>query len=297
MVLKKIFASLTPLAIFSTICHAENSQWVEWIADMQISYADIRNINYSAFSNDQENDSRIAANAVLGRFYQFSGNTRMHLAVELAAEHYDKFDMMNNEQVGINFGIRHKFGLGHTVPYLQINAHYHHQEIDADFWSNDRFGLSAEVGKHVTDSMSLALSVSYSSMDGEKGNVIVPELSSRVFDQDFWRASLFVDYILSQDWLVSAEYSRREGDFHSACTPENVAKALETMQVKAITSDEVFGGCVYQVDGSNNTYSANLSYAISRHSALNLSVEFYDGSVDILEYDGSKVQLSYNYRY
>ena len=235
--------------------------------------------------------------AVLGRFYQFSGNTRVHLAAELAGEQYDKTDMMDNSQVGISFGVRHKFGLGHLVPYLQFNSNYRHQEVDAKPWSNDRFALDIELGKHFTQSLSLAFSVKYVSMEGEPGSEVVPGLSSRVFDQDFWRASLFADYIISQNWLLSLSYTRREGDFHSACTKENVSKALETMEVTAITPDDIFGGCVYRVDGSNDVYSTNISYAVSNHSAVNLSMEFYQGSAGELSYDGSMVQLSYNYRY
>mgnify|MGYP001040452087 FL=1 len=297
MAIKKALIRLTPFLLIPTLCHAQNSQWVEWIADLQASYSEVNNLNYSAFSNDQENDSRLGVSAVLGRFYQFSGNTRMNLAVELAAHRYDSFSKMNSSEVGVNFGLRHKFGLGHHIPYLQFNTSYRHQEVDADPWSNDTFELDLEIGKHFTDSLSLAASVSYSSMNGKPWEVIVPDLSSQVFDQDFWQVSFFADYILSQDWLLSLGYGRREGDFHSACTPENVSKVLETMQVKAITSDEIFGGCVYQLDGSNNIYSAGLSYALNNHSALNLSVEFYQGSADALDYHGSNVQFSYNYRF
>jgi hypothetical protein len=134
-------------------------------------------------------------------------------------------------------------------------------------------------------------------MNGNPWNTIVPDFSSEVFDQEFWHAFIFADYILSPNWLLSLAYGRKEGDFHSACTVENVNKVLDTMQVKAITNDDIFGGCVYQLDGSSNIYSTNLSYALTNHSALNLSVEFYRGDASSLSYQGSNIQMSYNYRY
>jgi hypothetical protein len=295
--IKKVFIFLVILLFFPTFSRAENSQWVEWIVDVEAAYAQINNLNYSAFSNDTNDDSSLALKTALGRYYQFSGTTRMHIAVELATERFDSFSSMDSNEVGANVGLRHKFGIGHNIPYVQLNASYRHQEVKSDPWSNDVFELTFEIGKHFTDNLSFAAGASYSSMNGKQWEVIVPDLSSQVFDQDFWHAFIFADYILSQDWLVSVGYGRKDGDFNSACTVENVGEVLESMQVKAITLDAIFGGCVYQIDGSTNIYSGNISYALSNHSAFNLSVEFYQGNANELDYHGSNVQISYNYRY
>jgi len=294
---KKVLFGTITLLFYPAFSHAENSQWVEWIADVEAAYTQVNNLNYSAFSNDENDDDRLALTAVLGRYYQLSGNSRMHVAVEFSTEDYDQFSLMGNTEVGANLGVRHKFGLGHNVPYLQFTASYRHQEVKADPWSNNSLAFNLEVGKHLTDKLTLAASLTYTSVDGGRGEVIVPEISSAVFDQSFWHADIYADYILSANWLLSLNYGRREGDFHSACTVENVNIVLDTMQVKAITSDTIFGGCVYQVDGSNNSYSSNISYAITDHSALNLSIEHFRGNANSLSYRGNNIQLSYNYRY
>jgi len=295
--IKKVIFSLITFQLFPVISQAENSQWVEWIADVEVAHAQVNNINYSAFSNDKNDDNYLSLKAAFGRVYQFSGNTRMHVALDLSSKNYNRFSLMDSNETGINFGLRHKFGLGHYIPYLQINTSYRHLEVDAKSWSNDAFDLALEVGKHFTHNLSFAANLTYTSQNGDAWQAIIPELSSEVFDQTFWRAEFFADYILSQDWLLSLSYGRQEGDFNSACTVENVGKVLDTMQVKAITSDLIFGGCVYKLDGSNNIYTSNLSYALSNHSALNLSAKFYQGKANSLDYHGSNIQVSYNYRY
>ncbi len=299
--MKTFYATITIVLILSNPIAAQQvvdeGEWVEWIADAQLSYAAIDNLNLSAFSDDTHSDERIALNGIIGRFYQFNGFTRMSFILELDVEKYQDFDSMDNQQVGANFGIRHKFGLGFYQPYLQFNANYRHKEVEWDADSIDILFSTLEIGQHITNQLSLAASVDFTSTDGEDRTVIVPELSSEVFDQSFIHLSFFVDYILSENWLLSGSYARRQGDFQSACSKENVATVLEVEQVKAITSDRIFGGCVYKLDGSSNIYSASLSYSLTSHSGLNFVMEHYQGKADVLDYHSTSYSLSFNYRY
>jgi hypothetical protein len=72
---------------------------------------------------------------------------------------------------------------------------------------------------------------------------------------------------------------------------------LATNKVKAITFDDVFGGCVYQTDGHHNSYSGGVSYALTDHSAFNFVALYTTGSVADLHYHSSTMQLNYNYRF
>lgn len=283
--------------LFIGCIYAENSQWVEWIADVGVSYSHVQNLNFSAFSNDENSDNLWRINGSFGRYYQLSGTTRMQVMVLASTEIYSDFDKMNNQAIGTSIGFRHKFGVGFNVPYVQLNMEYFDRKFDADGWSHKILSGRVELGQHITERLTLSGSVIVSEMDGKKGPQIIPDLSSRPFDQQFWRATIALDYLISQDWLASIDYSRRQGDFHSACTVENVEWVLETMKVKAITTDEIFGGCVYQLDGDTNIYSASLSYAISEHAAVNLDARFFDGHADTLDYEANDIQLSFNYRY
>jgi len=281
----------------STAAAAEQGEWVEWIADAQLSYTSIENLNLSAFSDDTHSDEQLAFSGIVGRFYQLNGFTRMSLTLELEAEKYQDFDAMDNRQFGANFGLRHKFGLGFYQPYLQFNANYRHKEVEWDANSIDILFSNLEVGRHITNQLTLAASLDFTSTTGKAGPVIVPELSSDVYEQSYIHLTFFVDYILSQDWLLSASYARRQGDFQSSCSKENVAKVLEVEKVSAITKDDIFGGCVYKLDGGSNIYSASLSYSLTNHSGINFVMEQYQGKADVLDYHNTSYLLSFNYRY
>jgi len=280
----------------SPVC-AQDAQWVEWIGDIEFSFGTNDNLNVSAFSNDKEDDNLFRVSGTFGRYYQFSGTTRAHIAVGIASEHYSDIDLMSNTTTSLDLGVRHKFGLGFDVPYIQLNLNYQDRNVDADIRDTDQFAATIEVGKNLSDRFSLAGSVTINSVDGNAGPTIVPGVSNEPFDDDFWTASLFANYVISEDWLVSLDYTRRDGDFHSACTPINVAIVLANEQIQAITLDEAFNGCAYQVDGSANIVTASLGYAISSHSAINLGIQFFGGEADVLSYAGRSFQLSYNYRY
>jgi len=299
--MKNSFAAIIIILILSTPIAAQQGvdegEWVEWVSDAQLSYTAIDNLNLSAFSDDTHSDERIAFNGIVGRFYQFNGFTRMSFLLELDVEKYQNFNAMDNSQLGANLGIRHKFGLGFYQPYLQFNVNYRHKEVEWDAQSTDILFSTLEVGQHINNQLSLAASLDFTTTNGDAGSVIVPELSSDVFDQSYMHLSFFVDYILNQNWLLSASYARRQGDFQSSCSKDNVAKVLDVEQVKAITKDAIFGGCVYKLDGSSNIYSASLSYSLTSHSGLNFVMEHYQGKADVLDYQSTSYLLSFNYRY
>ncbi len=283
---------------FSGIVQAnDNSQWVEWIADAQVDYAYVDNLNLSAFKNDEEHDRRLSIQGTVGRFYQFTGNTRMNLAVNLTAEYYDSFNKLNNNQLSALFGFRHKFGLGYTIPYLQFDLSYTDSNFKENQWNNKLTKANLELGKHISDRLTVGTSLTVESMEGKPWEVVIPNVSTQVFDQNSWHASLFGDYLILQNWLLSFSYTKQKGDFHSACTPENVALALESAQIKAITFDQVFGGCIYKLKGKANIYNISLSYALTSHSSLNLSADFYHGQANTLKYESNRLFLSYNYMY
>jgi len=295
--MKMILAVPVTIIILSTPVVAQQGEWVEWIADAELSYAAIDNLNLSAFSDDTHSDKRVALDGIVGRFYQFNGFTRMSLSLELDVEKHQEFDSLDNRQLGANVGVRHKFGLGFYQPYLQFNVNYRHQEVEWDANSIDITFTTLEFGQHINNQLSLAASIDFTATTGNERPVIVPELASDVFDQRFIHFSVFVDYILSQEWLLSASYSRRQGDFNSSCSQANVAKVLEVEQVKAITKDDVFGGCVYKLEGNSNIYSASLGYSLSNHAGLNFVVEHYQGKAEVLDYQRTSYSLSFNYRY
>lgn len=276
---------------------AQQGQWVEWIFDGQLSVDYIENLNLSAFSNDSENDRRLSGLLVFGRYYQFSGTTRAFVNASAQIDKYQDFDGLDTTAYGANVGIRHKFGVGFQVPYISASVAYLDQDRDVSGWDIQSTSLNLEVGKNLSERWSVALSFEAHEREGNKGPTVRPELSNDPFDQSDRRYALFTDYVVSENWLISASVTRIDGDFYSACNGANVAIALATMEVNAITKDNVFGGCVYSVDGRIDQADLALHYALSAHRAINLSARYLDGEAGELGYHRHELSLSYVYRF
>jgi len=283
--------------LLSLPVQANNSQWVEWIASAQASVTNIDNLNLSAFSNDKVADNRLAISTSFGRFYQTSSTSRFHLALDLSTDKYRDTDLLNETAYGITLGFRHKFGVGFTVPYIQIGVNSIRHDVKADSWSRNISNANIELGQHFSDRLFLATKVNYSSSNGSSGPIIVEGTRSNPFDQNHWQATVYVDYILKQNWLLTVNLGYRDGDILSACTVSNVGIVWEKETINAITKDDIFGGCVYSLKASAVTYGANISYALSNHAALDLAINAYSGQADSLDYHGRNLMLVFNYSY
>ena len=77
----------------------------------------------------------------------------------------------------------------------------------------------------------------------------------------------------------------------------NVGTVFEQTDVKAITENTVFPGCVYRLEGSVLTYSGNLGVALNRHSALNVGVEQREGESQNLDYSNTVIRGGFSYSY
>jgi len=118
-----------------------------------------------------------------------------------------------------------------------------------------------------------------------------------VFDQNHWTASLQGNFLLTNRLLLLGAIRHFDGDIISACTTGNVGTVLAEEDVQAITADAVFGGCVYRLNGDGNSASLDLSYAIGRHSSLNIGADYLTGKADVLEYRNTVFRASFMYSY
>ncbi len=283
--------------LLSLPVQANNSQWVEWIAAAQVSVTNIDNLNLSAFNNDKVADNRLAISTSLGRFYQINSTSRFHLALDLSTEKHRDTELLDETAYGINMGFRHKFGVGFKVPYMQIGVNSIWHDVKADTWSRNISNASIELGQHFSDRLFLATELNFSFSNGSTGPIIIEDISGNPFDQDHWQATVYVDYIIEQNWLLTLNLGYRDGDILSACNTSNVDIVWEKETINAITKDDIFGGCVYSLKASAVTYGANISYALSNHAALDLVINVYSGQADMLDYNGKNLMLVFNYSY
>ena len=169
------------------------------------------------------------------------------------------------------------------------------KEAEVAIRDSDLYEIALSGGKRIGERASGQIGLSYHQRNGGTGEVIVDGKSSDVFDTDSLNLSVSMDYLLGERSQVSASLTHREGDFDSACTVENVDTVLDSEDVKAVTVDQVFGGCAYRVNGSGNALDLQYNYAAGKYSSLNLGYEIRKGDADVLDYDSSLWKASFMY--
>ena len=99
--------------------------------------------------------------------------------------------------------------------------------------------------------------------------------------------------------VLGASYSYRDGEFDSACTPGNVAKVIarEGSNMKAIAVDDIFGGCVYRLEGHAHTGELHLNYGLGNRFSVDLGYRYVWGQARELIYRSNVASVAVLFRY
>lgn len=293
----RIFKTFGIAIVFAIPISSAQAEWVDKVADVSIEFLATDNLNTSAFNADEEDDVGVIPRVSLGRFYQATDLTRLRLTLDLSSEAYDEFDKLNSTTVMARAVLRHKFGIGPREPWLRVSLAGGQKFADVDIRDSDLFEFGLRYGHRFAERADASVGFRYNLRDGGTGVVAVPGIETDVFDISNWSVDGTLNYLLTNKSLLSMTYTFRSGEFDSACTVGNVGIVLANENVKAITLDDVFGGCVYRLEGNSNSLNANYSYALGRHAAFNAGFEYRNGKADVLGYETSIFRLSFNYSY
>ena len=293
----RVFLALAMAMAGALAVSTVRAEWADIIADVSLELLHTDNLNQSAFNADMESDTGIVPRLSLGRYYQANDLTRVRLTVDLSAEHYDEFDKLDSVTAMAGVVLQHKFGIGPQKPWLRAGLAFGRKDAEVGIRDSDLIEASLRTGKRLSERMDGSLGFRYFRRDGGTGVAIEPGIGGNVFDINNWSVDGTLNYLLTDKSLLSATYTYRNGEFDSACTPGNVGTVLANENVRAITLDDVFGGCVYRLDGNSDSLYVNYGYALGHHAALNAGIEYRNGKADVLGYETTIFRISLNYSY
>ncbi|MCJ8313525.1 MAG: hypothetical protein HRU38_15065 [Saccharospirillaceae bacterium] len=301
--MKKLLFLACFFVTFNSFANSEiktsTGQWVEWIVEAQASVSYHTNMLLSPYNKNQQQDNNAKLSVFLGRNYQVNGNTRLYLVSGFQTSKHNNIGYIEQNKWDINLGLRHKLGLGFNVPYVSASLKYglgwYRSSNNPNYvnYDQNRFALSAQVGKHINERVSLATGFEFNVNQGESGASDYDLIDTDPFDEQY--ASVFVsgDYIVSAHWLVGSALTFRYGDFYASCNDSNQADVIATGDINAFVDSN--WGCSYQVIAKVYTVSLIASYAINAHHALNFQVQYFNAVSNSLEHINASLQLSYNY--
>lgn len=264
--------------------------WVEWIVDAGISYNHTENINNAFVEADERDDSIITSAFTFGRVYQLAVLTRATLSVELSYDYHDDIANLNHLSTGGVISIKHKFGIGRAMPWIQATAAASRLDYRGDLWDSNLYTLKLSSGKRLHDRVDATVIYTYEFRDGDT--------SPSTFDHNSQTGAVGLNFLLTEKALLGVKYSIRGGDIAAVCSPKSFARIQDI--AKDVQFDDTFekGWCLYRIDATTQTFGINLSYAFfGGHSSLNLGYEHQDGDITRFTYSTDTAWASINYSY
>ncbi|MBI2381708.1 MAG: hypothetical protein HYV16_13235 [Gammaproteobacteria bacterium] len=262
------------------------AEWVEWLAEAGLSQGHDDNIGLTAFTDDQQSERYWLLEGRAGRYFQFSDRTRLALALEAGHEQFRDFDGLDHERLGALLMLRHKFGVGADVPWLQLYGRQGKVWADDDTRSGWRGELGLRLGMGFGERLDVDLGLSRQRFRADEEGEPHPRFlfPTDVFDSDAWRLRLAGHVLLAQDWLLSLGLEHFDGDFASGCPSRGVTPTVQAERISRIVLDPVFGGCTYALDATADAATLDLSYALSGHWSVVASWRRQWGESRTLDY-------------
>jgi len=266
------------------------AEWVDWIVDTGISFTYKMNINNAFVESDERNDRVITPSITFGRAYQLADFTRASLSAEFAYDFHDDFTDLSHLNAGVAISIKHKFGVGLKIPWIQATGSVSRLDFQGNRWDSNLYTLSLSLGKRFHERVDAALAYTFEFRDGDT--------SPATFDHLSHTGTMNMNFLLTGKTLLSLKYSLRSGDIAAVCSPDSFARVQDI--ARDVQFDDTFekGWCLYKIDATTHIFGVNLSYAFfGGHASLNLGYERKEGDISRFTYSNDTVWVSINHSY
>jgi hypothetical protein len=255
--------------LLSMLLCAARPAFAEWFYDVDAGGLYDDNLTRAQQAADVRGDGAATLAASAGWYYAPSGTDGITLSLEANSEAYARFHGLNLISVGGSAGYRHKFGLGHDVPWASITVSAAHDTFRGDIRDGDRLEARLEAGKRLSESFDVSVGVATDRRFATNDRPVVPGISGKPFDLRGHSVFARAAYDVTERLQVGAHVSARRGDVVST-TRQNLDIFLAS---DAIAADPTFGSdfYAYRLRGTTTAANATLSWALSDRSSLNLS--------------------------
>ncbi|MGH8592171.1 MAG: hypothetical protein ACREXX_23520 [Gammaproteobacteria bacterium] len=272
-----------------------HAEWVDWVMDSDLETRYDANLNQASISSEEESAFSVHSSVDVGRVFQLAERTRLFAGGGIGGDIFARFEKLDSFDGRGRVSLLHKFGLG-DAPWLRAFASGGYQEVVADQRSGPRFTVGAVAGKRFSPRFDARLEYSYTHRSGGSGPRVVMGVSDQVFDQQFHLITLEGNVLLTEQWLLTAGFTFRQGDFVSNAQASRFA-ILAANDFEAVARDQVFGGWVYRLQGNGYEPFLRLNYGLGERWSVDLGYRFQFSSGGGLDYRNHVVSAVVLFRY
>lgn len=283
--------------VIALILALHANAWAGWLDEAGLELRHDNNLSRAQLAQDIKGDNAWLFSTAGGTAYQLADGSRIKLAVTLTGSDYQRYDGLDNLNLGLQLAYIRKFGLGPYVPELHLSLSANrldYRDALRDGW------LSAgeiEIIKRLSERARVKLEYVVEQRKSDRlGTRVLPEIGADVYDLTSRNLTVGGEYSLHPQYVLSATYSRRDGDIVST-TLRNLPVFLAS---SAIAADPVFGPerYAYKMKALTRGLTLGVSRIIGAQASLTLGFEHLDSrGPDGIDYTSNLVRATYLHQF
>lgn len=245
------------------------------------------NLSNSDRAADAKDDFAWQSALQIGNALQLNRDMRLNLGLDLREQVWARFDAFNHLAPGGSAGLRYRFGLGRTAPWLLVEDHVAYSFFKEDGRSGIENRFRVRGGFGLTSR--LALEAAYTMDDFAARD--------RFWDLTGNSGSIRLTFAATSSLQLGLGYSYRAGQVISYALPPRPDIVGLTADLESVNS---FGSppyTAYHLRGNSHTLSASVGYSLGQHLSIQINYEFRQTSSGPLDYDNHLVEAKFAFVY
>lgn len=228
------------------------------------------NLSRALSRSDIVADTALNLSLSAGRRIPLDDRNSITVTADLRAAEFRRFHGMNSFALGGTVSYRRKFGIGPFVPWASASGSLAREAYGQNIRDGQRSIFSLEVGRRLTENLSVSGAGSFDRYDTDRVLPLVPRLSGDVFRINGRNLFARVDYLLNESWAGYAGINLRRGEVVASTRRDPVI----FQHSSAVARDPAFGAdyVAYKLPGETRSVLAGASWAVNPHASLNFGV-------------------------
>jgi hypothetical protein len=265
------------------IAHAVAAH-AEWIVDAggDVVYED--NLTRATRAADRRSDVALSPAFSIGHYFQLADATSLLATADFKGSLYPRFERLSNIASTLTLGVRQKFGLGASAPWLRVFATGGALDYGDNLRDSVLVDAGVQAGKRLSERFDVQGGYTYEMLDAR----------SRVFDQESHTLSLRGGAALTGALQLTLGYAVRWGDLVVHRTP--APGAVPTSHTRVVNTFDTPLEAV-RIDATTHIVSAAVSYAVTPRAALTAGYEHQLSIGPLFNYPNNLVRGGFAYSF
>lgn len=210
--------------------------------------------------------------------FQLADYTAVSFLGAMQRTQFEGHSGLSTTELNVTIAVRHKFGLGDTVPELVMNLDTGRDSINSENRDALRYTASLALQKRFTPRLSLSAGVGWTERNGAFNGARIGSNNGQPSDPlNYWHASFGGELELGTASWLSASYQIQQGDVAvaGAAYPGLFNSRIQALAT-ALARDPLFGNGIvaYRALAPNGSLTVDFNHAVRDTGTLFLGVEY-----------------------